>query len=258
MSKSAGYSCRACQRTWKRNSDLTQHYMKTTNTVCRKEADTFIAKLRTSHSAPRRSLLQRRRLPFYPSVNDKSAGPKDNSKAEHDDESESATPFVGDFFGQDYASEDFPGLADEDDDDDDEEEEAVIIAESPWEPERPQRTCFSDTDTVDDSPTNIPQPANLLLHQLPSHRNDIYVQRFGGQAGAPLPTLQPSHFRNSRDGFEQYQASIADSDINMWAPFTSKVDWEMARWAKMRGPGSTAFSDLLAIDGVRFPRSIYF
>ncbi|KAF8958080.1 hypothetical protein BDZ97DRAFT_1906593 [Flammula alnicola] len=36
-----------------------------------------------------------------------------------------------------------------------------------------------------------------------------------------------------------------------WAPFQSKMDWEVARWAKLRGQGSTAFTDLLAIDGVR-------
>ncbi|KAJ3769430.1 hypothetical protein FB446DRAFT_812086 [Lentinula raphanica] len=36
----------------------------------------------------------------------------------------------------------------------------------------------------------------------------------------------------------------------MWAPFTSKMDWELAHWAKLRGAGSTAFSDLLAIEGV--------
>ncbi|KAJ3562007.1 hypothetical protein NP233_g9840 [Leucocoprinus birnbaumii] len=38
---------------------------------------------------------------------------------------------------------------------------------------------------------------------------------------------------------------------NPFHPFKSKVDWEMARWAKLRGPGSTAFSELLAIEGVR-------
>ncbi|KAJ3990986.1 hypothetical protein F5050DRAFT_1802251 [Lentinula boryana] len=36
---------------------------------------------------------------------------------------------------------------------------------------------------------------------------------------------------------------------NIWAPFVSKMDWELAHWAKLRGAGSTAFSDLLAIDG---------
>ncbi|KAH7917158.1 hypothetical protein BV22DRAFT_1026893, partial [Leucogyrophana mollusca] len=35
-----------------------------------------------------------------------------------------------------------------------------------------------------------------------------------------------------------------------WAPFSSQTDWDIARWAKLRGPSSTAFSELLAIPGV--------
>ncbi|TFK59866.1 hypothetical protein BDN72DRAFT_872993 [Pluteus cervinus] len=38
---------------------------------------------------------------------------------------------------------------------------------------------------------------------------------------------------------------------NPWAPFNSRMEWEIARWAKLRGLGSTAFSDLLSIPGVK-------
>lgn len=48
---------------------------------------------------------------------------------------------------------------------------------------------------------------------------------------------------------DQYASTINSND-NVWAPFGSKVDWEMARWAKMRGPGSTALTELLSIEGV--------
>ncbi|KAG0706653.1 hypothetical protein DFH29DRAFT_980304 [Suillus ampliporus] len=37
---------------------------------------------------------------------------------------------------------------------------------------------------------------------------------------------------------------------NPYAPFSSQMDWEIAQWAKLRGLSSTAFSDLLSIDGV--------
>ncbi|KAH6901475.1 hypothetical protein BKA70DRAFT_1388344 [Coprinopsis sp. MPI-PUGE-AT-0042] len=37
---------------------------------------------------------------------------------------------------------------------------------------------------------------------------------------------------------------------NVYAPFESQIDWEVARWAKLRGPSSTAFSELMAIEGV--------
>ncbi|TFK58772.1 hypothetical protein BDN72DRAFT_727464, partial [Pluteus cervinus] len=47
----------------------------------------------------------------------------------------------------------------------------------------------------------------------------------------------------------RYQESLADSE-NPYAPFCSKLEWEIAQWAKTRGPGSTAFTDLLAIEGV--------
>ncbi|KAJ6599450.1 hypothetical protein B0H10DRAFT_1959125 [Mycena sp. CBHHK59/15] len=37
---------------------------------------------------------------------------------------------------------------------------------------------------------------------------------------------------------------------NIWAPFASKLEWELARLAKLRGPGSTAFTDLLKITSI--------
>ena len=37
---------------------------------------------------------------------------------------------------------------------------------------------------------------------------------------------------------------------SIWAPFSSHCDWEIARWAKMRSPTSSAVSDLLSIPEV--------
>lgn len=50
-------------------------------------------------------------------------------------------------------------------------------------------------------------------------------------------------------GEEWHRSSLGDP-TNLYAPFTSKVDWEVSRWAKLRGFGSTAFTDLLKIDGL--------
>ncbi|KAN0140483.1 hypothetical protein V8E53_001692 [Lactarius tabidus] len=36
-------------------------------------------------------------------------------------------------------------------------------------------------------------------------------------------------------------------DTSTWAPFHSKCDWDIALWAKLRGPSSTAFTELLQI-----------
>ncbi|KAF8872990.1 hypothetical protein BD779DRAFT_1613730 [Infundibulicybe gibba] len=49
-------------------------------------------------------------------------------------------------------------------------------------------------------------------------------------------------------GYSGYRSALGEG-ANQWAPFNSKLDWEIARWAKLRGPGSTAVSDLLSIEG---------
>ena len=46
-------------------------------------------------------------------------------------------------------------------------------------------------------------------------------------------------------------AHAIHGQTNPWAPFQSRNDWEVARWAKLRGKGSNAFNELLAIPGVR-------
>ncbi|KAF9471791.1 hypothetical protein BDN70DRAFT_819556 [Pholiota conissans] len=60
------------------------------------------------------------------------------------------------------------------------------------------------------------------------------------QAGQPLSQQECTDAR--------YNAALGSGE---WAPFNSRMDWEIARWAKLRGPGSTAFSDLLSIEGVQ-------
>jgi hypothetical protein len=51
--------------------------------------------------------------------------------------------------------------------------------------------------------------------------------------------------------FTSYKDKLPGSE-NILAPFASRVDYEVAKWAKLCGAGSTAFSELLAIDGVSF------
>ncbi|KAH7877289.1 uncharacterized protein C8R40DRAFT_1040909 [Lentinula edodes] len=98
---------------------------------------------------------------------------------------------------------------------------------------------------------DIVQPKSSLLRSLPAHRDNIHVTVFGGQAGTPIPGSNPAQVPfNSSDGFLHYESQIPGIDSNCWAPFTSRIDWEIARWAKIRGPSSTAFSELLEIKGV--------
>lgn len=242
----AQYSCPSCGRHFGRESDRTQHYIKTTDPGCSRVAAEIVARLRQSRFGPRRNRpLQRRHSLCSPP-------PSPQSHVSEPSELEDSEPqtFSGDFFGEDYTSGDFPGFGDDDDETetetktDDDEAQAMELN---WEPERvPNMVEHHDMD-ISKAATHPGKPKdNVLLQHLPAHRSGIHVQKFGGQAGVPLPHSHP----RSPHGFHRYQSSIPGSDNNIWAPFVSQIDWEVAHWAKMRGPGSTAFSELLAIDGV--------
>ncbi|KAG2154472.1 uncharacterized protein EDB93DRAFT_1320123 [Suillus bovinus] len=56
---------------------------------------------------------------------------------------------------------------------------------------------------------------------------------------------------NCRAANVEYGAHLSNAERdNVYHPFASKMDWEVARWAKLRGLSSTSLSDLLAIQGV--------
>lgn len=72
-----------------------------------------------------------------------------------------------------------------------------------------------------------------------------FVERFPtGAAGVPISNM-------SRDvpGFQVLHNNLGPESI--WHPFHSQRDWDFARWAKNRGPSSTAVTEFLAMDGVR-------
>ncbi|KAH9061974.1 hypothetical protein EDB87DRAFT_391243 [Lactarius vividus] len=51
-------------------------------------------------------------------------------------------------------------------------------------------------------------------------------------------------------GSSAYEAMRNTLGDSVWTPFQSQRDWEVARWAKMRGPSSSAVTELLAIPEV--------
>ncbi|KAF9787519.1 hypothetical protein BJ322DRAFT_1003262 [Thelephora terrestris] len=65
-------------------------------------------------------------------------------------------------------------------------------------------------------------------------------------AGEVLET-QPSSV-----GYQQYASGLGaeENGPSEWAPFSTQLEWEVARWAKLRGPSSTALSELLQINGL--------
>lgn len=64
-----------------------------------------------------------------------------------------------------------------------------------------------------------------------------------GSPGAPIP---------SKDQGSPVYETLREVNVDTpWAPFSSQLDWEIARWAKMHSRTSTGVAELLAIPGVR-------
>jgi hypothetical protein len=78
------------------------------------------------------------------------------------------------------------------------------------------------------------------------HDKKPVVVKFGRRAGEGKQA-SPGHA-----GYTGYSRVLSseDSVADEWAPFSTRTEWEIARWAKLRGPSSTALSELLKINGV--------
>ena len=102
----------------------------------------------------------------------------------------------------------------------------------------PLRSSLPDGDTNCGDPT--------INHNGTQLGYTVHVEKFTlGRAGAPIAKREmPTNHR--------YQHTFYDVD-NVYALFNSQLDWEVAQWGKMRGSSSSAFNELLAINGVSAP-----
>lgn len=73
----------------------------------------------------------------------------------------------------------------------------------------------------------------------------LEIDKFGGMAGKPIQVNKPT-----TSGIYQGNIGQGEQPANLYALFASQVDWEFAKWVKLRGPTSTAVTDLLNIPGV--------
>ncbi|KAJ6611148.1 hypothetical protein B0H10DRAFT_1953313 [Mycena sp. CBHHK59/15] len=207
------------------------------------------------------------------------------SDSDKDEDDRAANRFRGDYFGT-YQEEDFdmdqepepadpndndfddfdglPRLApvEESDSDSDSDDEGSVDLAQQWELQVLDNQYFpgvanqpddhglggdAPNQTVDgDGAEGVPGPRAPTAEERAAGEQQVHQQPFvieftDGDAGAPL--------RRGEAGYDHYMADLGDP-VNTWAPFTSKLEWELAQWAKLRGPGSTAFTDLLKISGV--------
>ena len=129
-------------------------------------------------------------------------------------------------------------------DEDETDEEFGDIDNDYWEPPPPQ-SLADDVEFLDEQEQDNPgfsQEARLAAED--AFRQHPVVEKYPDRhAGAPISNKRLASKNES-------YAKVINNEHNPWAPFSSQIDWEVARWAKLRGPGSTALSDLLKIDGV--------
>ena len=108
----------------------------------------------------------------------------------------------------------------------------------------------------DCSAVAIPEQATSDEASISMPPSETTDQDSQSEAAIPEPSLGPSvvidPFPHGRPGAPISQADHEASNSFIWEPFSSQRDWEVARWAKMRGATSSAMADLLAIPEVCF------
>lgn len=230
-------TCPACNKKLASLSGYNQHLSKTTNPACH---DLYIRSRQFHANPPTR----------VPQDEDQDMDIGDASDPDH-----LPLEFEGDFFGT-YAENELEWPDDGGamgDPPTDEEDLGDDGAHDEWEPplvpsaHNPHEGDDEDNDIRDQHTPDAQDPRYGVEERLRSHEDaPIVVQYPDQRAGQPInPTKQSSN--------ATYHTQLIGSDPNnVYAPFTSKLDWEMARWAKLRGPSSTAFSELVSIEGVSF------
>lgn len=167
--------------------------------------------------------------------------------------SEDAVTFEGDFFGQydpfdlndndndsntsldmrnDASSDESSSASSDDGDYEDDDAWEAPPGPRPPTPENDFAEGIIDAD-------NILREVHHQAAQQITDRHTFRVDFPGDFAGTPIPDVE-----QERDGYHQAPSP------SPWAPFRSRLDWEFAKWAKTRGPGSTAVTELLKIEGV--------
>ncbi|KAI0059312.1 hypothetical protein BV25DRAFT_1908757 [Artomyces pyxidatus] len=145
------------------------------------------------------------------------------------------------------------------------------LARSPTRPLEDPPTSDTDPDDsdVDNSQTTddllTPQwepPVSLGLNpslrqreaaQLSSNLEHVAVAPSrNGTAAVPPPAVivHPSAYEEYLQRLEDLSGPSMASAPNPYAPFTRKMDWDVAHWAKFDGPGANAFTKFLGIEGM--------
>lgn len=121
-------------------------------------------------------------------------------------------------------------------------------------PDGPSTAGSQDTDDEDSDKSGEGESDDEeVLHETEGtsftrvNESHIMIETFPSQYGDAGIAME----KGSGSLYKKYKLRGNDhQEDNMYAPFKSKLDWDFARWAKLRGPGSTATNELLNINGV--------
>ncbi|KAG1902405.1 uncharacterized protein F5891DRAFT_1127689 [Suillus fuscotomentosus] len=141
--------------------------------------------------------------------------------------------FEDKFFGT-YGEDDIEWLSDDRNNSTNEEEGLYDSGE--WEPPTQDENEWEPPVDEDD------QGTEEIEEHVVGQDNIVVVPYPDARAGKPI-TGRPTRCANATYGID------AGSTVNIYAPFSSQMDWDIAKWAKLRGSSSTAFTDLLETDG---------
>jgi len=108
----------------------------------------------------------------------------------------------------------------------------------------PERPCQFPVPDMVDNDGDSPAPCSLRLRGGAEEglTRKPFVVRF------PNTNAGQTHYCES-DTNDVYSEKLSNPE-NAYAQFSSQMDWEIARWAKLSGLSSTAFTELMKIDSV--------
>lgn len=197
---------------------------------------------------------------------------KDTTSSTGAEYSEFEVDPAGDLFGdyEDYISEEFgmdyldSNVSDDESEGAIDEEEFMLTNDSEiLEPERlppstslPVLSChgplpdkFHSDQTDSESTTKTIKMASCLRGGAEEvlQKQPFVVKFTKGRAGETYANQCANGDNSNASYTRKVQAANAE---NPYSPFSSKLEWEIAHWAKMRGPSSTAFNELIEIEGV--------
>ncbi|KAL5536222.1 hypothetical protein ACEPAF_43 [Sanghuangporus sanghuang] len=176
--------------------------------------------------------------------------------------------FTGDYFRNDYGEDDFPmgdGACNSEgmtfDDDDSSSDDSDADTERVWEPHRTPAEPELDEEIDDEDESAQQRLGEIIVERRAAQARLQYrparIVKFNdvvpyARAGKAYRHLAADVSEQGSAAYTQFTRDLQtrSGSEGRYAPFRSKLDWEVACWAKTRGAGSNALDDLLKIDGI--------